>query len=82
MFMLPLIDIKILLRKSWIINIFLVCLTMILHTYIYPLNYSAWLAVLNTGQMELFLFWVMLISNFILPVLAIRMIIDLFKHDK
>ena len=82
LFMLPLIDIKILLRKSWITNIFLVCLTMILHTYIYPLNYSAWLAVLNTGQMELFLFWVMLISNFILPVLAIRMIIDLFKHDK
>ena len=82
LFMLPLIDVRVLLRKSWIINLFLVCLTMILHTYIYPLNYSGWLSFLNDRKMDLFLLWVVLISNFILPVLALRIIIDVFKSKK
>lgn len=79
LFMLPLIDLKILLRKTWVINIFLVFLTIVLHTYIYPLNYSAWLAILTEGKMDLFLLWVMMTSSVILPILAIRIAINVFK---
>lgn len=79
LFMLPLIDLKILLRKTWVINIFLVFLTIVFHTYIYPLNYSAWLAILTEGKMDLFLLWVMMTSSVILPILAIRIAINVFK---
>lgn len=82
LFMLPLIELKILLRRTWIINIFLVFITIILHTYIYPLNYSEWLAILTEGKMDLFLLWVMATSSFILPVLAVRIAINVFKSAK
>lgn len=82
LFMVPLIDMKILLRKEWVINIFLIIVTTILHTFIYPLNYSGWLAVLNTGNIDLLLLWTVLISNFLLIVLGIRIGIDVYKNHK
>lgn len=82
LFMVPLIDIKILLRKGWFINIFLIIVTTILHTFIYPLNYSGWLDVLNTGNIDLLLLWTVLISNFLLIVLGIRIGIDVYKNHK
>jgi len=81
LFLLPLIEIKTLLSRKWIINIFLIILTTILHTYIYPLNYSEWLESLNGGRISMFLVWIMIISSFIMPVLVIRMFYDLFKKD-
>lgn len=81
LFLLPLINLKTLLARHWIFNIFLIILTTILHTFIYPLNYSQWLDILNRGEMDMFLVSVMIISSFILPVLAIRMFYDLFKKD-
>ena len=79
LFMIPLIDIKMLLRKTWVMNIFLIFLTIILHTYIYPLNYSDWLAILSEKRINLFLLWVMITSSIILPILAIRIAINVFK---
>lgn len=76
---LPLIGIKTLLQRTWIINIFLIILTVILHTYIYPLNYSEWLAVFTEKKINLFLLWMMIGSNLLLPVLAIRIGINVFK---
>lgn len=81
LFLLPLLDIRTLLKKTWIINIFLIILTTILHTFIYPLNYSEWLDTLNQRNVNLFLIWVMIISSAILPILAVRMFYDLFKKD-
>lgn len=80
--MLPLIDIKILLRKSWIINIFLIILSIILHTYIYPLNYSAWIDMLVGGFINPFLLWSVLISNLLLIILAIRIGFYVYKNHK
>lgn len=82
LFMVPLIDIKILLRKGWIINIFLIIVTTILHTFVYPLNYSRWLAVLNTGNIDVLLLWTVLISNFLLIVLGVRIGFDVYKNHK
>lgn len=82
LFMLPLLDIKILLKKTWVINIFLVILTTILHTYIYPLNYSAWLAVLVEQKFDPVLFWTVLVSNFLLILLGVRIGIDVYKSKK
>lgn len=82
LFMIPLIDIKVLLRKAWIINIFLIIITTILHTFIYPLNYSRWLDVLNKGVIDLLLLWVVLISNFLLIVLGVRIGFDVYKNHK
>lgn len=77
---LPLIGIKTLLQRTWIINIFIIILTAILHTFIYPLNYSEWLAVFTEQKIDLFLLWIMIGSNLLLPVLAIRMGINVFKN--
>ncbi len=81
LFLLPLLSMKELLKKTWIINIFLVTLTTILHTFIYPLNYSEWLGVLNKKQPDFLLTWSMLISSFILLVLAVRITFDVFKEN-
>lgn len=82
LFMVPFIDIKTLLKKGWIINIFLIILTTILHTFIYPLNYTAWLEVLAGGKVDYFLVWIMILSSLILPVLAITIGFDVFKNEK
>lgn len=76
----PLIDVKTLIKKTWIINIFLIILTTIMHTFIYPLNYSEWLAILSEGKMDLLLFWTAIISNLILLILAIRISYQVFKQ--
>lgn len=81
LFLLPLIDLKTLLKKHWIINIFLIVLTTILHTFIYPLNYTQWLDTLNQKNIDSFLVCIMIVASFILPVLAARMFYDLFKKD-
>ena len=81
LFLIPLISWKTLSRSSWIINLFLVILTTILHTFIYPLNYTEWLDTLQQKRIDVFLIWVMIISSAILPVLAIRIYYDLFKKD-
>lgn len=81
LFLIPLISWKTLSRSSWVINIFLIILTTILHTFIYPLNYTEWLDTLQQKRIDVFLIWVMIISSAILPVLAIRIYYDLFKKD-
>ncbi len=81
LFLLPLLDLKTLIKKTWILNIFLIIITTILHTFIYPLNYTQWLDTLLQKQVSMFLVWVMIFSSLILPVLAIRMFYDLFKKD-
>lgn len=80
LFLIPLLSFRTLTSRSWIINIFLIVLTTILHTFIFPLNYSQWLSVLTEKKLDLVLVWVMLISSFILPVIAVRMAIDVFKN--
>lgn len=82
LFMLPLIDIKVLLRKSWIINIFLIVLSIILHTYVYPLNYSNWVNMLVGGFINPFLLWSILISNLLLIILAIRIGFYVYQDHK
>lgn len=82
LFLIPLISWRTLSRTSWIINIFLIILTTILHTFIYPLNYTEWLDTLQQKNIDTFLIWTMIISSAILPVLAIRIYYDLFKKDK
>lgn len=81
LFMLPLIDIRTILKKTWIINIFVLVISIILHTYIYPLNYSGWLSVLTTGVIDPVLFWSVLISNFLLIVLALRIGLNTYKNN-
>lgn len=81
LFLLPLLDLRTLLRPGWMFNIFLVVLTTILHTFIYPLNYTEWLDVLNHKREDWFLVWVMVISSFILIVLAYRITLDVFRKD-
>lgn len=81
LFLLPLINLRTLLTPRWIVNITLVILTTILHTFIYPLNYTQWLDILNQKYMDMFLIWVMIISSTILPFLAVRMGYDLFKKS-
>lgn len=81
LFLVPLIGLKDLLQRRWIINIFLIILTTILHTYIYPLNYSEWLAILNRKQPDVILTSVMLISSLILVILAVRITYDVFKKN-
>lgn len=80
LFLLPLLNLKELLRKTWIVNIFLVILTIILHTFIYPLNYTQWLGLLTQKQPDLILTTVMLSSSFILIVLAVNITFDVFKR--
>lgn len=79
LFLLPLISLKRLLTSAWMINIFLIIITTILHTFIYPLNYTEWLDILQRKNIDLFLVWVMIISSAILPIAAIRIYYDLFK---
>ena len=79
LFLLPLISLKDLLKKHWIINIFLVVLTTILHTFIYPLNYTEWLEILKQKQPDFILTGSMLISSLILIILVIRMSYDVFR---
>lgn len=81
LFLVPLINFKKLLSPAWIINIFLIILTTILHTFIYPLNYTEWLNTLQRKNIDMFLVWVMIISSLILPILAIRIYYDLFKKN-
>lgn len=81
LFLLPLLNLKELLRKTWIVNIFLVILTIILHTFIYPLNYTQWLGILTQKQPDLILTTVMLSSSFILIALVVNIIFDVFKKD-
>lgn len=80
LFLLPLLPTKILLSRSWIINIFLISLTTIFHTFIYPLNYTEWLQILIQKKPDFILTSVMLISSLILPVLAIRITFNVFKN--
>lgn len=82
LFMLPLIDLKTLLAKKWVLNIFIICISLIMHTYIYPLNYSEWLSFLKMESHDLFLFWTVLVSNFLLMLLCIRMGPDVYKNNK
>lgn len=82
LFLLPLLSLKELLRKTWIINVFLVVLTTLLHTYIYPLNYTEWLAILTEKKPDFILTSIMLISNLILVILSIRIFYDVFKNDQ
>lgn len=82
LFLLPLLSLKELLSKTWIINIFLIILTTLLHTYIYPLQYAQWLGILNRKQPDLFLTGVMLISSLILIILGVRISYDVFKNNK
>lgn len=81
LFLVPLISLKRLLSPSWMINIFLIILTTVLHTFIYPLNYTEWLNTLQRKNIDMFLVWVMILSSLILPVLAIRIYYDLFKEN-
>lgn len=80
--MLPLIDMKTLLQRKWIITTFLIFLTTFLHTYIYPLNYPEWLAMLVDKSMNPLLFWVMIIANFLLVLIAVRIGQDVFKNKE
>lgn len=82
LFLLPLLSLKELLTKTWIINIFLIILTTLLHTFIYPLHYTDWLRILNQKQPDLFLTGIMLISSLILIILGIRISYDVFKNIK
>lgn len=81
LFLIPLIDIKKLLKPVWIINIALIILTTILHTFIYPLNYTQWLDTLQQKNVDYFLVWVMIVSSAILPLVAVRIYYDLFKKS-
>jgi hypothetical protein len=76
----PLIGMKTVLSRTWVINIFLIIITAILHTFIYPLNYSEWLAIFTEQRMDVFLFAVMAIANLLLLVLALRIGINVFKN--
>lgn len=80
LFLLPLLNLKTLLTKTWVINIFLVALTTILHTMIYPLHYTSWLEILKTQREDFFLTSVMLISSLILVILGVRIFYDVFKN--
>jgi hypothetical protein len=82
LFLIPLLDLKTFVSRKWVINLFLILLTTILHTFIYPLNYSEWLRVLNEKNLDFILVSAMLISSFILPVVAVRIAIDVFKNKE
>lgn len=80
--MLPLVELKTLLKKSWIVSIFLLIISLILHTFIYPLNYSSWLSLLSGGDFNLFLFFTMLASNFLLIAVAVIICFNIYRnHD-
>lgn len=81
-FMIPLLDLNTLLQKKWILNIFIISISLIMHTYIYPLNYTEWLNFLKMEGLDIFLFWTILVSNFLLILLCIRMGIDVYKSSK
>jgi len=81
LFLIPLLKLKTLQTRGWLINIFLIILTTILHTFIFPLNYTEWLNVLARKNVDWMLIWVMIISSLILPILAVRIFIDVFKND-
>lgn len=80
LFLIPLIPTKTLLTPRWVINIFLITLTTVLHTVIFPLNYSEWLQLLNEKRPDSILISIMLISSFILPVVAARIALDVFRN--
>ena len=82
LFLLPLLKFKTLLSKGWMVNIFLIILATIMRTFIYPLHYSEWLAALNGGTANPILLWTMMISSFILIVLAARITVDVFLKEK
>lgn len=72
--LLPLIDVKILLRLPWFsILLFTLCILSI-NQYIYPLNFSGWIDMYNKGG-NLDLFWINLLK--ITLILAIELIVIL-----
>ena len=81
LFLVPLISIKYLLRKIWIFNILLIILTTILHTFIYPLNYTQWLGILNQKQPDVILTSSMLLSSLILFILLVSISYDVFRKN-
>ncbi|MBI2021828.1 DUF2029 domain-containing protein [Candidatus Daviesbacteria bacterium] len=82
MLLVPLLDLKLLLTKIWIFNIFLILLTTFIHQYIYPLNYSQLLGDFY-GQMgrSAHLFWINTLGNLILIILFISQFIEYVKKN-
>lgn len=71
--MLPLIKSSVLTKPKWIITIFILAVSVIMHTYIFPLEYSAWLDLFNGNNQDPFLFWIGVISNLMLVVILFKL---------
>lgn len=76
LFVIPLLDYKRFTSPFWITNLFLIILTTILHTYIFPLQYTAWLEIFTRNNYDPFLFSIGIFSNIILVIILGRLIYE------
>lgn len=76
--LIPLINIKDLLKRPWIINMFLLIISIILHSFIFPLNYTTWLEIFTLNKFDPFLFYIGIVSNLLLILVLFRLGYEVF----
>ncbi len=64
-------------QKNWLINLFLLLLTLIFSQYVYPLRYNELLGGFYTNGTWTSIFWILTARNFFLIVLAVRFFRDI-----
>ncbi|MBI2011982.1 hypothetical protein HYS91_04395 [Candidatus Daviesbacteria bacterium] len=80
--LIPLLNYKRLMSRAWIVNIFLILLTNLLHQYIYPLNYTQFLNdYYNHNVLSSYLFWLNALSNLILVIIFWRIFREIKIKD-
>lgn len=78
--LIPLIPTQTLLTRVWVVNLFLVLLITYFQQYIYPLNYSQFLAGFSNPGDSWHLFIINSISHLLMIVLAFRLFFDLKRN--